>query len=395
MIIAKFRKKKSNSDLLEKIDKEITSIENFQRNTEQQRKRIVGSFLVASVGIYILSAVVFYFFYFYPQNFKERLLYLVPFILAPTFIFFMKRTISWYFNRKLTKNQKKMVDLRSEKKKILENIMETETYKVARGLLEKYAPEQVRRVNIGQELTPIRNTSVAAMTPSNQAGLRNRIPPNSGMSLKSNITQTPLMNAKGPGPSQLSMATPFNRNLMTVAPTPITPIPRYIPSKDRTFLDKVVDYLIGDGPNNRYALICKQCSGHNGMALMDEFEYVSFKCCYCMAVNSARKVRPIAPKLHFDSPELPQLPAPVSDQSGTSESEKNSGSDTDAEDADVRPTPTLETLFRKHTESRGVGNDEATVSSDNEPNDFDKLSDLESRDSEVEAQPVNATQTIE
>lgn len=82
----------------------------------------------------------------------------------------MKRTISWYFNRKLTKNQKKMVDLRSEKKKILENIMETETYKVARGLLEKYAPEQVRRVNIGQELTPIRNTSVAAMTPSNQAG---------------------------------------------------------------------------------------------------------------------------------------------------------------------------------------------------------------------------------
>ena len=35
-----------------------------------------------------------------------------------------------------------------------------------------------------------------------------------------------------------------------------------------------MEYLVGDGPNNRYALICSQCHSHNGMALKEEFEYI-------------------------------------------------------------------------------------------------------------------------
>lgn len=31
---------------------------------------------------------------------------------------------------------------------------------------------------------------------------------------------------------------------------------------------------MGDGPSNRYALICRQCECHNGMALKEEFEYL-------------------------------------------------------------------------------------------------------------------------
>lgn len=45
---------------------------------------------------------------------------------------------------------------------------------------------------------------------------------------------------------------------------PMLPMPRNILPKDRTVLDKMVEYLVGDGPNNRYALICKNCRGHNG-----------------------------------------------------------------------------------------------------------------------------------
>ena len=35
----------------------------------------------------------------------------------------------------------------------------------------------------------------------------------------------------------------------------------------------MAEYFVGDGPSYRYALICKICRGHNGMALKDEFEY--------------------------------------------------------------------------------------------------------------------------
>ena len=38
----------------------------------------------------------------------------------------------------------------------------------------------------------------------------------------------------------------------------------------------------------RYALICRQCQSHNGMALREEFEYVSYRCCYCHYWNPAR-----------------------------------------------------------------------------------------------------------
>ena len=42
-------------------------------------------------------------------------------------------------------------------------------------------------------------------------------------------------------------------------------------------MDKFVEFVIGDGPNNRYALICSQCHSHNGMALQEDYEYMTFR----------------------------------------------------------------------------------------------------------------------
>jgi len=39
-----------------------------------------------------------------------------------------------------------------------------------------------------------------------------------------------------------------------------------------------MEYLIGDGPQNRFALICAECQSHNGMALREEFEYIGMIC---------------------------------------------------------------------------------------------------------------------
>lgn len=42
----------------------------------------------------------------------------------------------------------------------------------------------------------------------------------------------------------------------------------------------------------RYALICSNCNGHNGMAMPAEFEYLAFQCYICGTFNPARKLRP-------------------------------------------------------------------------------------------------------
>lgn len=62
-------------------------------------------------------------------------------------IFSTKKILTWYYNRKLRKNQGKLSTLKDQKKKMLEEVMDKETYKVAKDILEKFAPEQVVRRN--------------------------------------------------------------------------------------------------------------------------------------------------------------------------------------------------------------------------------------------------------
>lgn len=42
-----------------------------------------------------------------------------------------------------------------------------------------------------------------------------------------------------------------------------TPFP-IINQNQKSLFEKVVDYLINDGPSSRYGMICKECYGHNG-----------------------------------------------------------------------------------------------------------------------------------
>src|SRR5581483_2517709 len=56
---------------------------------------------------------------------------------------------------------------------------------------------------------------------------------------------------------------------------------RPILPQNRSIMEKLVDYVVSDGPNNRYALICNVCHSHNGMALKEEFEFIAYKCAYC------------------------------------------------------------------------------------------------------------------
>jgi len=51
--------------------------------------------------------------------------------------------VSWYYNRKITHNQEKLSVIIAEKKKILNEVTETETYKKAKEILLKFAPDEL------------------------------------------------------------------------------------------------------------------------------------------------------------------------------------------------------------------------------------------------------------
>ncbi|KAK8729976.1 hypothetical protein OTU49_008416 [Cherax quadricarinatus] len=348
LIISRFRKQKSTKELLEQIQKDVAEIEEYRETTEQRQKRLVGSLVLYSIVLYLMAAVIFYFYYF-PDTLQEKLLYATPFIFFIFLIYTLKRLLTWYYRRKISKNEEKLKILHERREKILEQVMETETYKVAKEILELYAPDQLRRTQMLKTPAPLPSVSQIAPTPVSQhSEVRRRVVGSAQTPLpmpQGSIGVRPL----GPQvlPHQTTTFTP--RPLMTSQPTPARPapsivrndgappgppMPRPVLPRERGYLDRFVEYLVGDGPANRFALVCRQCESHNGMALKDEFPYLAFRCAYCFYWNPARKQRPSAPRLENLAPLRPPS-LPINEDQEDDDEQESSSSEEEDEDEEV------------------------------------------------------------
>jgi len=336
-ILSKFRKSKSTMEVLTKLEAEINGIIEFKACTAQTQKRVVGYLVTYSIVIYLLVAI-FAYFKLFPaaRTAKDQLFLLLPFLVSPLLIWGLRRFLTWYYHRKIVNNDKKLVELRKNKSRLLDEVMETETYKVAKEILDKFGDKtqsaakplagvsavtaifnkgpsdnQLRRRTIGDpglQGRPSLNQSLPASASSRQAAPHNLNQSvagvNPGLSkINTNMTVGPPMLGSVGGPNSAS-AQPGSGNShrqqgqgQSIGGRPGPPLPRPILPRERGYLDKFVEFLVGDGPANRYALICRQCESHNGMALREEFEYIAFRCCYCYYWNPARKQRPVAPRL--------------------------------------------------------------------------------------------------
>ena len=90
-------------------------------------------------------------------------------------------------------------------------------------------------------------------------------------------TSRPSLATPGPAPPASAPALRPHGGPGARPGVPGPPLPRPVLPRERGYLDKFVEFLVGDGPTNRYALICRQCESHNGMALREEFEYIAFR----------------------------------------------------------------------------------------------------------------------
>lgn len=95
----------------------------------------------------------------------------------------VKRLLGWYFNRKIVKNKEKYDSLKKEKQRLLDEVMDKETFKVAKEILEKYAPNHLLPKYLAdqQRGSPMSTTPI----PRNDAGVRRR------STLTSNATPIP------------------------------------------------------------------------------------------------------------------------------------------------------------------------------------------------------------
>nr|XP_050847720.1 endoplasmic reticulum junction formation protein lunapark-B [Vespula vulgaris] len=305
IILSRFRVKKTTIEILEDLESKIKEIQEYGQNTEQKHKKIVGTLVIYSVVLYITTAFIFYF-YFFPASLYDQIFYITPLLIFPIIILFTKKMVSCYYKCKISRNQEKLITMQQEKSKILDEVTETETYKKAKEILLRFAPDQLKMtstsVKVPQTVEKLRQPNVPHIIASSSPGIgeiRRRTVGNPNqspnVSRDNNARSLPV---DGTPNKSTQLNTPIQTGSRMLSNTSMgyrTPeytLARPVLPHHRSNFDRLIDYLVGDGPSNRYALICRQCECHNGMALKEEFEYLGFRCCYCNFWNPPRKQKP-------------------------------------------------------------------------------------------------------
>lgn len=183
-------------------------------------------------------------------------------------IFLLKNLVGWYFQRKVNLNSDQLAELRTEKRDLLDQVKNKETYKDAVEILQRFGgsdrsfvtpskgPSTPGNISLDKKLMVNSSTNMTPTTAFKPQQLTNAAISNiNTLQQRLNAQQTPVNHNRSLIATASSVA-PIRGNKRT--PYPI------IDNNQKTVVDKMVDYLIGDGPANRFAMICQQCFKHNG-----------------------------------------------------------------------------------------------------------------------------------
>ncbi|XP_054162659.1 endoplasmic reticulum junction formation protein lunapark-B-like [Oppia nitens] len=315
-LLSIFRTKRATKAILEDIENEMESLQDLKESASKREKTAIFVFLVFIVMCYTIAAFILFRYYIVFNTSKENLIInsvaLLVFIATIFGLYGLKRLLHWYYRWIQEYINERLKHLRRQKKKILEKVKETENFKDAKEILEKYDPNALFE---GVSFRTLSNTPLLNQPTQSRLSIDPQLRYRGGGAMNTPIRPMPAIMSSTP---QRPTMTGFSQNLirgpqltpqrmpMMAMPPPVRLIKPILPQR-RSVMDKLVDYVVGDGPNNRYALICIHCYSHNGMALKDEFEYIQYKCGYCKQFNPPRKVRPIAPRIESQRTSLPPV----------------------------------------------------------------------------------------
>lgn len=297
----------------------ITVREQKQLHYSIRQRRVNGIFTLYSVLLY--SAYTIFVFLHYNSNKKQfRLSYGLGLLIAPFTIWFIRRLISWWFNRLTSSNLEYINALRSEQQEKIEDLKQSTNFYSTKALLERFDSsfdKASKRKSVilsgGKPSGSIGGPNVGPKPPGN--------PSTSGTPGTPGIEQQPLPKpTHKPSNSIAAEDFAFAPNLPSLRSTPkpnelhpdqpdfkpslISPNhhpelqqyplgPVYNANYQPSWYDKILDIIVGEdeySPKSRYALICNNCRRHNGLAQPGELpQYVIYICPQCGFRNGTEK----------------------------------------------------------------------------------------------------------
>lgn len=295
------RKKPSTRDTLEQLETHVLSIEDRKR-LRVQREQFIVTFLLLYLPLFILVSIkAFIFFYPSDKTLRERLILTLPVIVLHVIFLGARKMTKAYYKWSAESDESRLRRLHAEKQRILDLVSETENFKTASEIFKRYDPKRLRRER--KDLEPILSPFTSTFSPSpikRPSMTAQKVHQTSQLNSTSNhIISSPSIPQPPIVMPNIFTATPaaknssfMQQNVSLSTSAYIAEGPRGKPlrpmiSRDRSFLDKAVDWVVADGPSNRFALICQNCSSHNGMILEEEFKSLNYRCGYCFHLNPA------------------------------------------------------------------------------------------------------------
>ncbi|CAF1345429.1 unnamed protein product [Rotaria sordida] len=322
----KFRIFKFRATLSEELDdlqSELTRLQQTLIQTRLRQRQWTKWFAIYAILAYVIVNICYYTF-FLPQDFVTQI---YAFSISITFgilLYGIHWIMRWYFRKVIQMKEEKLELFKERKQELIEEVKNKETYAVAKNLLEKYGEKLTPEVGspvindqrprasskptisgaekpsvsvVSPKPSSFENGNQLVQTPVREGSTHQRPRASSKPTISS--AEKPSVSVVSPKPSSFEngnqlVQTPVREGSTRLA-AGVTPgkLPRAIQPPQRTFWGAILDTIVGDGPSKRYGLICKSCNSHNGMALEEEFEYLSFRCAYCNYFNGARKHKPV------------------------------------------------------------------------------------------------------
>ncbi|CAF3699330.1 unnamed protein product [Rotaria socialis] len=280
----KFRIFKFRSTLSEELEDLHTESLNLQQSlihTRLLQRKWTKLFAIYALVAYLILNIVYFTFFLSNDNIIR--IYAAGISLTVgALLYGLYRLICWYFRTIIQMKEDRLALFKDRKQELIEEVKNKETYAVAKTILEKYG----ETITADFQLPPQPTESI-------NRDLRQRV------TVRPTVpgSDKPVVSVAPPNIGRLENFTPQVSEQQGPNNVPVKNIPGRLPRAilppERTFWGSILDFIVGDGPSKRYALICKNCNSHNGMALEEEFEYLTFRCAYCNYLNSAHKQKPV------------------------------------------------------------------------------------------------------
>lgn len=251
-------------------------------------------------------------------DWKMRSFRILPMFLLPALSAFAYTSIVSFSKMFDRRDQRTLEKLRAERLDKINELKERTNFYITQQLIERYDPDPAAKaaaatvlasklgadsglkvvLGDGSQVDPAWGKS-NDMEVNQSRGLRNRRHPNTSRPHGSASTSTHHSDdeSRHSGETERLLSTAEQSQEMLVEHYS----PQGYAAPDGSWISRIAALLVGEDPTQSYAIICENCHMHNGLARKEDFEYITYYCPHCNALNK--------PKHSEENPLLPPVPA--------------------------------------------------------------------------------------